>query len=241
MDRGGCRLSGGGGGDGQRRGVIRLEDLASFTEEQLPVGDGGVEENSEAIEEERQDILLNYWQDIGSVHQVSVPRVWGWDEKRRYNKANWACVTVQADTYEQSICLGFMKLMRYICQHNTLGLIGMYLGMTIPIVTVVRTDESRTVLSRDVIVAYHLPSQHQAQPPLPLDPDIAMQEWPSSVVYSRSFSGVTNERCIIYEQNTLAEVLGSLETPLRNYFIIAGYTSPAAAIRNSEVWFLERQ
>ncbi|XP_035279521.1 heme-binding protein 1-like [Anguilla anguilla] len=269
MDGRGCRLSSGGGGDSQRSGMIRLEDLESFTEEELPAGDGVLEE--EAMEEEEQDRLLNYWQDIGRVHQVSVPQDMaepiqqlttnterGQDrenvpftlitrkekcggvlyEKRHYEKAKWACVTVRQDTYEQSICLGFMKLMRYICQQNSSG---HYLGMSVPIVTVVRMDESRSVLSRDVTVAYYLPSQHQAQPPLPLDPDIATQEWPAAIVHSRSFSGVTNEHSIVNELNMLAEVLGLPEARLCNPFIVAGYTSPAAANRNNEIWFLERE
>ncbi|KAJ8331972.1 hypothetical protein SKAU_G00430480 [Synaphobranchus kaupii] len=154
MDRGGCRLSGGGGGDSQGGGVITLEDLESFTEEQPTVGDGALEEEGEAMEDEEQDRLLHYWQDIGRVHQVTVPQDMaepiqqlttnterGQDrenvpftlitrkekcgdvlyEKRCYEKANWACVTVHEGTYEQSICLGFMKLMRYICQQNSSG------------------------------------------------------------------------------------------------------------------------
>ncbi|XP_061097152.1 heme-binding protein 1-like [Conger conger] len=159
-------------------------------------------------------------------------------EKRFYEKANWACVAVHEDTYEQSVCLGFMKLMRYICQQNSSG---HYLGITIPIVTVVRMDESCSVLCRDVTVANYLPSQHQAQPPLPLDPDIALQEWPNTIVYSSLFTGVTNERSIMNELNMLAEVLGLSEVILHNHFIVAGYTNPTAVSQNNEIWFLERQ
>lgn len=42
-------------------------------------------------------------------------------EKRRYEKAAWACITMREETYEQSICAGFMKIMRFICQQNSLG------------------------------------------------------------------------------------------------------------------------
>lgn len=42
-------------------------------------------------------------------------------EKRQYEKGNWACITMREDTYEQSICYGFMRIMRYICQQNSLG------------------------------------------------------------------------------------------------------------------------
>ena len=42
-------------------------------------------------------------------------------EKRVMDTACWACITVTEDTYEKSICAGFMSIMRYICQQNTSG------------------------------------------------------------------------------------------------------------------------
>lgn len=62
MDRGGCRLNGGGGGD-----MITLEDLESVSEEQL--SDSPEEEE----EEEQQGRLLQYWRDVARGHQVEVP------------------------------------------------------------------------------------------------------------------------------------------------------------------------
>lgn len=58
--------------------------------------------------------------------------------------------------------------------------------MTLPIVTVVRTDENHSVISNDVIVAYFLPVEHQAQPPQPNDNEIAIEIWPANTVYTRS-------------------------------------------------------
>lgn len=63
--------------------------------------------------------------------------------------------------------------------------LGDYLGMTLPIVTVVRTDENHTVISNDVTVAYYLPSHHQAQPPLTQDSEIVLEIWPATIVYTR--------------------------------------------------------
>lgn len=42
-------------------------------------------------------------------------------EKRHYEKGHWACITMLEETYEQSICYGFMRIMKYICQQNSLG------------------------------------------------------------------------------------------------------------------------
>lgn len=57
--------------------------------------------------------------------------------------------------------------------------------MTLPIVTVVRTNENQSVISNDVTVAYYLPAEHQAQPPQPYDSDIVIEVWPASTVYTR--------------------------------------------------------
>lgn len=129
-------------------------------------------------------------------------------------------------TYEQSICYGFMKIMRYICQQNSSGEstskqpyyisdqalalisyfiysvrssssaneidsrliiipIGDYLGMSLPIVTMVRTNENHSVISQDVTVAYYLPADHQAQPPQAIDSEIVIEIWPATIVYTR--------------------------------------------------------
>lgn len=66
--------------------------------------------------------------------------------------------------------------------------------MTLPIVTVVHTDEMRRDLMRAVTVAYYLPEQHQAQPPRPFDADIIIEEWPAAIIYSRWVASHRHER-----------------------------------------------
>ncbi|XP_055027406.1 heme-binding protein soul3 [Misgurnus anguillicaudatus] len=265
MDVGGeCRMSGGGGG-----GLISLDDLQSLSDEQLS-DSAENEHEHEYEHEHGDDRLLHYWRDVARGHQVDVPEdmaqpiqqittnndgthtrervpytlithkekcgevLW---EKRHYEKSNWACITVYEDTYEQSICYGFMRIMKYICHQNSAE---SYLGMTIPIVTVIRTDERHTTLSRAVTVAYYLPTQHQSDPPQPYDTDISIEQWPAMIVYSRAFTGATNELSIIREISSLFEVLDSPGVRVNDSFIVAGYTNPAAADRQNEIWFLER-
>ncbi|KAM6973553.1 heme-binding protein soul3 [Aplochiton taeniatus] len=275
MDRGGCRLNGGGGGDGpesgSQMGMITLEDLQSLTEDQLSdSGNGSLEEEGEGMDDEGQGRLLHYWQDVARGHQVEVPQEMAQPiqqlttnndgrhdrecvpftfimckekcaevlyEKRQYDQAHWACITCREETYEQSICYGFMRLMKYICQQNS---IDKYLGMTLPIVTVVRTNENHTQISQDVTVAYYLPPRYQAQPPLPLDTDIVIEIWPTATVYTRAFTGPTNEVTIVNEINGLAELMESPGEYVNDSFIVAGYTNPAHANRRNEIWFLER-
>lgn len=263
---------GGGGGGPDRHGMITLEDLESFSEDQLSdSGNGSLEEEGETMGEEGQDRLLHYWQDVARGHQVEVSEDMAEPiqqltsnnqgrsnrehvpftllsrkdkcgevlyEKRHYEKGHWACITMREDTYEQSICYGFMRIMRYICEQNALG---DYLGMTLPIVTVVHTDETHSVISNDVTVAYYLPVDHQAQPPQPSDSEITIEVWPAAVVYTRAFTGPTNEVTIINQINAMAELLDSPGECINDSFIVAGYTNPAHSNRHNEIWFLERR
>ncbi|KAG9481173.1 heme-binding protein 2-like [Eleutherodactylus coqui] len=230
---------------------------------------GSIEEEAEPMEDGEQDRLLNYWQTVARGHQVEVPNEMAEPiqqltrsgrteerqrvpfvlvsrkekcgevlyEKRQYGKAKWACIKMNEERYEQSICMGFMKLMRYICEQNSSGL---YLGMTIPILTTVHTDEARTGLTRSVTVAYYIPSHLQDDPPQPTDQEIIIEEWPATVVFTRAFPGATNEDSIMREISSLGELLESPELCLEDTFIIAGYTNPAAVNRRNEIWFLQR-
>ncbi|XP_072843056.2 heme-binding protein 2 [Pogona vitticeps] len=228
-------------------------------------GDG----SAGAREEREQARLLRYWQGVGRGHRVDVPSDMAQPiqqmtrnnhlqeresvpftlinrkekfgevlyERRHYGKAKWACVKVQEEQYEQSICLGFMKIMRYICEQNSSGL---FLGMTVPIVTIVHLGENSPDITRLVTVAYCLPSGLQDQPPEPYDPEVVIEEWAPAMIYARGFRGATNEDSIAREINLLADLLEHPELCLQDTFIVAGYTNPAATNRQNEIWFLEK-
>lgn len=68
---------GGGGGEGSgpdRHGMITLEDLETFSEDQLSdSGNGSLEGEADPMEQaEDPDRLLHYWQDVARGHQVEV-------------------------------------------------------------------------------------------------------------------------------------------------------------------------
>lgn len=77
---GGCGLNGGDGGrvggegegqgSGARHGMITLEDLEAFSEDQL--ADFG-EEREMMEEDEGQNRLLSYWQEVARGHRIEVP------------------------------------------------------------------------------------------------------------------------------------------------------------------------
>ncbi|XP_078090281.1 heme-binding protein soul3 [Mustelus asterias] len=267
MERQGCRFGSGTGAGGF---LISLEDLDSVTEDEsldlAGAGNDNEDRNAEVGNEQVQDGLLAYWQNIGRRHQVDVTEDMAEPiqqmarhnqsqdremvpftpighkmadellyEKRQYEKAKWACVTQNEPSYEQSTGLGFMKLMKYICQQNSSGL---FLGMTLPIVTIVHTNQTRTELRPEITMAYYLPTQFQDQTPQPLDAEIAIEEWPAHIIYTRSFNGNTTEELILQEINQLAEHLDSTEWFLQDTFIVAGYNNPAAPSRHNEIWFI---
>lgn len=66
---------GGGGGDGigpEQSGMITLEDLESFSEDQLSdSGNGSLEEEGETTVD-GDNRLLHYWQEVARGHQVEV-------------------------------------------------------------------------------------------------------------------------------------------------------------------------
>lgn len=72
MDRGGCQMSGGDRTGLEQSGMITLDDLEAFSEDQQSdSGNGSLEEEAEMLGED-DDRLLRYWQDVARGHQVEV-------------------------------------------------------------------------------------------------------------------------------------------------------------------------
>lgn len=72
MDRGGCQMSGGDRTGPEQSGMITLDDLEAFSEDQQSdSGNGSLEEEAEMMGED-DDRLLRYWQDVARGHQVEV-------------------------------------------------------------------------------------------------------------------------------------------------------------------------
>ncbi|XP_067388946.1 uncharacterized protein [Emydura macquarii macquarii] len=175
---------------------ITLEDLGGLDDEPL-------DEDEEPMDGEEQNRLFSHWETVASTHQVTLPREMVGPivqmaqhsqvrepvpyvtllqqekceevayEERLYPAGKWACITQGEPMYEQSISMGFMKLMRYICKENSTG---RYLGMTVPVVNEIHLSEGGAELLRDVTTAYYLPGEFQLNPPLPADPEIRIME-----------------------------------------------------------------
>ncbi|CAJ1052772.1 heme-binding protein soul4 [Xyrichtys novacula] len=243
--------------------LISLEDLDGLDDEQL---DDDITDNPEPMEDD--DNLLRHWQAVASTHQVSVPADMTGPihemarnsqqreqipfaqvsrhekmgelqyEERAYPAGNWACVTSGEKLYEQSISMGFMKLMRFICKDNSKG---RYLGMTVPVVSHIRMMEDGKAFEKDILTAFFLPAEFQSDPPLPSDPDITIVRREPFRVITRPFFGTTTEETVSRQIETLWEILGMNDDLRREDYMVAAYENPSVPCRRNEIWFIRRQ
>ncbi|XP_066502987.1 heme-binding protein soul4 isoform X2 [Hoplias malabaricus] len=246
--------------------LISIEDLAELDDEQL---DDDVTDSSEPMDDEEQERLYAHWQAVGRTHHVAVPREMtgpiaemtrrnqevGQErvpfaaisrheklgevmyEERVYPAGKWACITVGDDLYEQSISKGFMKLMRFICKENSAG---RYLGMTVPIVNEITMTENGTGFVKEVLTAYYLPAEFQANPPQSGDPDITIVHRDAIRVITRVFFGTTTEETVSRQISLLWELLGNSDNVHNDTYMVAVYENPGVPSRRNEIWFIRR-
>ncbi|XP_020652584.3 heme-binding protein 1 [Pogona vitticeps] len=239
---------------------ITLEELNEMSDEVLDEEEG-------PTDGEEQNRLFAHWETVASTHQVSLPQEMAGPivqmtrhnqtrepvpyatlsqhekceelayEERLYPAGKWACITRQEPKYEQSISMGFMKLIRYICKENSLD---RHLGMTVPIINEIHLNKEGTELLQEVLTAYYLPEEFQPNPPLPLDPDIQIVERTALQVITRVFYGTTTEETILREIRLLWELLGPTDNVLRETYLVAAYQNPSVPNRRNEIWFIRR-
>ncbi|XP_064803062.1 heme-binding protein soul4 [Oncorhynchus masou masou] len=246
--------------------LISLEDLDGLEDEEL---DNDITDNPDPMEDDEQQRLYTHWQAIASTHQVSVPREMTGPiqeltrrnqtqereqvpftsvslheklgevlfEERVYPAGKWACITKGEKLYEQSISMGFMKLMKFICKENS---VGRYLGMTVPIVNSIQMLEDGNGFQKDILTAYYLPAEFQANPPQPTDLDITILQREALRVITRPFFGTTTEETIMPQINLLLEMLGPSEEMHRYSYMVAVYDNPGVSCRRNEIWFIRR-
>ncbi|XP_049427659.1 heme-binding protein soul4 [Epinephelus fuscoguttatus] len=244
--------------------LISLEDLDGLDDEQL---DDDITDNPEPMDEEERDRLLTHWQAVASTHHVSVPpdmtgpiqemtrnnqqretlpfapvsrhEKMGEElyEERLYAAGHWACVTRGEELYEQSISMGFMKLMRFICKENSAG---KYLGMTVPVVSNIHMMKDGITFEKDVQIAFFLPSEFQTNPPRPTDPDITIIYREPIRVVARTFYGTTTEETVTNQISLLWEILGVTDDLCRDGYMVATYENPGVPRRRNEIWFIRR-
>ncbi|XP_072240070.1 heme-binding protein soul4 [Leuresthes tenuis] len=244
--------------------LISLEDLEGLDDEQL---EDDITDNPEPMGEEQGDRLLAHWQAVASTHQVSVPPEMTGPiqemtrnsqqrepipsalisrhekmgevlyEERVYPAGHWACVTRGEDLYEQSISMGFMKLMRFICKENSAG---RYLGMTVPVISNIHLMEDGNAFNKNVETAFFLPAEFQSSPPRSSDPDISIIYREPIRVVARTFFGTTTEETVGRQIRQLWEVVDLADHFHRDRYIVAVYDNPGVPHRRNEIWLIRR-
>ncbi|XP_022075697.1 heme-binding protein soul4 [Acanthochromis polyacanthus] len=244
--------------------LISLEDLEGLDDEQL---DDDITDNPEPMDEEEGDRLLSHWQAVASAHQVSVPAEMTGPiqemtrnstqreplpfttischekmgevlfEERVYPAGHWACVTRGEKLYEQSISMGFMKLMRFICKENSAG---RFLGMTVPVISNVHMLDDGNSFEKDVETAFYLPAEFQNNPPQSSDSDVTIVYREPIRVFARTFFGTTNEETVSHQIHLLWEILGLRGDLHSDRYIVAAYENPGVPRRRNEIWFIRR-
>lgn len=242
--------------------LISLEDLDGLDDEQL---DDDITDNPEPMEADDQ--LLSHWRAVASTHQVSVPAEMTGPihemtrnnqqrepvpftpisrhekmgevlyEERVFPAGFWASVTSGEELYEQSISMGFMKLMRFICKENSAG---RYLGMTVPVVSKIHMMKDGNSFEKKVETAFFLPTEFQSNPPQPSDPDIAIVHREPLRVVARTFFGTTNEATVSHQIGVLWELVGVSDELSRDTYMVAVYENPGVPRRRNEIWFIRR-
>ncbi|XP_070589710.1 heme-binding protein 2 isoform X1 [Erythrolamprus reginae] len=159
-------------------------------------------------------------------------------EIRQYESAKWVCTSLRTIDWDAAINAGFMKLFNYIKGKNERGT---KIAMTAPVTCYVQPgagpfSESITT------VAFYLPSQYQANPPKPSDPDVFIESKSAITVYVRSFGGFAKAKRNQDEIQALAETLKrDGRTFQERIYYTAGYDSPFKLLnRHNEVWLVKR-
>ncbi|XP_046356126.2 heme-binding protein 2-like isoform X1 [Haliotis rufescens] len=158
-------------------------------------------------------------------------------QERRYEACKWVSTKVMAMTYKDGTSRGFRNLFNYITGDNEAK---QKVEMTAPVATQVVPGAGPNCEST-FTVSFYIPSEHQADPPKPTNPDVFISDCPETKIAVKPFSGFAEESDWISKGRELAEDVE--KTDLKNklvkeYYFTAGYDSPFKLFgRHNEVWF----
>nr|XP_060609440.1 heme-binding protein 2 [Anolis sagrei ordinatus] len=159
-------------------------------------------------------------------------------EIRQYEPAKWVSTSVTTMNWDSAINTGFTKLFNYIKGKNDRG---ETIDMTAPVTCFVQPGAGPFCESTTT-VSFYVPSQHQQNPPKPLEAGVFIESRSSIIVFVRSFGGFANAKKNQEEILALAESLrrDGRSFQEKNYYS-AGYDSPFKLLnRHNEVWLVKR-
>ncbi|KAK2708515.1 hypothetical protein QYM36_014201 [Artemia franciscana] len=157
-------------------------------------------------------------------------------EVRRYDPKKWVATSLDAFGFEEIRGDLFNTLFSYIDGGNEEGIV---IPMTAPVTTLVLPGEGPNC-KQTFTCAFYIPDDLQANPPIPTNPAVFIEERPEFELYSRQFSGYAYEADYISEGYALYQSLERDNVTDAQYapWYIVGYNSPFDFVdRRNEVWF----
>nr|XP_056703373.1 heme-binding protein 1 [Euleptes europaea] len=158
-------------------------------------------------------------------------------EEREYDGGKFAAVELTGKPFDEALREAVLKLLKYVGGSNEQGA-GM--GMMAPVCTTVFPGEDGS-LQQKIKVLLRIPSQFQANPPLPSDESIQIEDREGMTVYSTQFGGYAKEVDYVNYSAKLTSTLGNEATFHKDFYFCNGYDPPMKPYgRRNEVWFLKK-
>ncbi|KAM9325316.1 heme-binding protein 1 [Gastrophryne carolinensis] len=158
-------------------------------------------------------------------------------EERTLEGGKFASVELSGKPFDEASKECVLKLLKYVGGSNSKGA-GM--GMTSPVSIVGYPTENNTLESK-VNVLIRIPSQFQADPPVPTDQDISIADREGFSMYSIQFGGYAKEADYVAHAAKLESCLGPEVSYHKDYYMCCGYDPPMKPYgRRNEVWFVKK-
>lgn len=159
-------------------------------------------------------------------------------EERRYKSAKWVATTAEGISRKEAVTEGFRRLFRYISGDNEKNT---KVEMTAPVTTWVEPGAGPNCES-SFTVAFYIPSEHQVDPPKPINPQVFIEDRPQFTAYVCTFGGFANDEMWVQKAVELGDAVGDHSKFNDAQYYTAGYDPPFKPFgRTNEVWFVKNE
>lgn len=155
-------------------------------------------------------------------------------ELREYRAGKWVSTKVNSTMYEKAVTAGFWRLFKYIQGDNEPKT---KVDMTAP-VTVRITPGQGPACDDLYVISFYIPEAHQADPPVPTNPDVFLRAAAGARYYVSGFGGWATGAVYLDKAEQATKLLTAAGMDFdASHFLTAGYDSPFRLTgRHNEVW-----
>jgi hypothetical protein len=146
-------------------------------------------------------------------------------ETRKYEKANFAYVTMDAENYKEGSNKGFRQLAGYIFGGNDAN---KQIAMTSPV---------EMIMDDKMTMKFMVPSKYNLDElPKPDNTEVKFEVEPEKVMAAIRFGGFANDKKIVNYKSQLFDLLDKNEIPHKDQWSFLGYNPPYDLInRRNEI------